>query len=211
MHEIEIKDFENLDSRYRATLINSITGFKSLNLVGTQDEKGQENLAIFSQVVHLGASPPLIGMIIRPDVSPRHTLENIIAHKFYTLNHVNSHIFKQAHQTAARYDREISEFEVTGLTSQHIAGFDAPFVGEANIQIGLEFAEKMDIQINNTSLIIGHIRLLRLRENYIKKDGFVDLEQAGTITCAGLDSYHSTKKIARLSYAKPYKPLDYIE
>jgi hypothetical protein len=36
-------------------------------------------------------------------------------------------------------------------------------------------------------------------------DGFIDLENAGTITVSGLDSYHSTKKIERLSYAKKDK------
>jgi hypothetical protein len=38
-------------------------------------------------------------------------------------------------------------------------------------------------------------------------DGFIDLEKANTITCSGLDSYHKTIQLDRLSYAKPDKPL----
>ncbi|RYY06600.1 MAG: flavin oxidoreductase, partial [Sphingobacteriaceae bacterium] len=34
---------------------------------------------------------------------------------------------------------------------------------------------------------------------------FVDLEAAGSVTTSGLDCYHTTKKLARLSYAKPDK------
>jgi hypothetical protein len=34
-------------------------------------------------------------------------------------------------------------------------------------------------------------------------DGYVDIEKAETITISGLDNYHETKRIARLSYAKP--------
>ncbi|MFM8849082.1 MAG: hypothetical protein ACKOE5_01635, partial [Cytophagales bacterium] len=34
-------------------------------------------------------------------------------------------------------------------------------------------------------------------------DGFVDIEKAKSITCSGLDSYHTTQRLARLSYAKP--------
>ena len=34
-------------------------------------------------------------------------------------------------------------------------------------------------------------------------DGYVDIEKAGTIAISGLDNYHDTKSIARLSYAKP--------
>jgi hypothetical protein len=33
------------------------------------------------------------------------------------------------------------------------------------------------------------------------------LQKAGSITCVGLDGYYRTEKIARLSYAKPDKPL----
>ena len=36
---------------------------------------------------------------------------------------------------------------------------------------------------------------------------FIDLEKANTITCSGLDSYHKTIQIDRLSYAKPYKEI----
>ena len=34
-------------------------------------------------------------------------------------------------------------------------------------------------------------------------DGFVDIEKANSITCSGLDSYHKTIQLDRLSYAKP--------
>jgi len=35
------------------------------------------------------------------------------------------------------------------------------------------------------------------------EDGFLDIEKAGTITSAGLDSYHTTQVLKRLEYAKP--------
>ena len=44
----------------------------------------------------------------------------------------------------------------------------------------------------------------------ILHDGFIDLEKAETITCIGLDSYHTTRKIARLSYAKVDKEIKAI-
>lgn len=34
-------------------------------------------------------------------------------------------------------------------------------------------------------------------------DGYVDVEKVGAIAVSGLDSYHETRRIARLSYAKP--------
>jgi hypothetical protein len=52
-------------------------------------------------------------------------------------------------------------------------------------------------------MLLAEIKYVSVPENAIMADGFVDLEKAGTVTCSGLDSYHTTNRIARLSYAKP--------
>lgn len=36
-------------------------------------------------------------------------------------------------------------------------------------------------------------------------DGYVDIESLDLVTISGLDSYHSTQRLHRLSYAKPIK------
>jgi flavin reductase (DIM6/NTAB) family NADH-FMN oxidoreductase RutF len=117
-----------LESRYRAALVNSLSGFKPANLVGTADRSGQTNLAIISSVVHLGSQPPLLALIIRPSPVERHTLENILDTGCYTINHISDGFIEAAHQTAARYPREQSEFGATGLSEAWIEGFAAPFV-----------------------------------------------------------------------------------
>jgi flavin reductase (DIM6/NTAB) family NADH-FMN oxidoreductase RutF len=198
-------DILNLEQRFRAAFINSITGFKSLCLIGTKDNVGQTNLAVFSSLVHLGSHPPYFGFIVRPDSVDRHTLENILNTKYYTINHVNERFYQKAHQTAARYPKTISEFEAVGLNEAYLDDFFAPYVEESTIKVGAEFRERVDIALNQTILIIGEIQHVYFPEIAIASDGFLDLEKAGTITCNGLDSYHKTQKIARLSYAKPDK------
>ncbi|MFM2265084.1 MAG: hypothetical protein RLZ77_502 [Bacteroidota bacterium] len=192
-----------MEKQYRVHLINSLGGFKSVVLVGTADAQRNTNVAIFSSVFHIGANPPLMGLVFRPTPPERDTYNNILNTGFYTLNHLNESILKQAHQTSARYDKGISEFDETGLTAEYKSDFFAPFVAESHIQIGLAFREKIDIAINNTTLIIGEIVQLYVPENTIQSDGFLDLEQANTLTCSGLDSYHKTVQLDRLSYAKP--------
>jgi flavin reductase (DIM6/NTAB) family NADH-FMN oxidoreductase RutF len=195
--------FAEMEKQYRVHLINSLGGFKSVVLVGTADSQRNTNLAIFSSVFHIGANPPLMGLVFRPTPPERDTYNNILNTGFYTLNHLNESILTQAHQTSARYDKDISEFDATGLTAEFKSDFFAPFVAESHIQIGLAFREKIDITINNTTLIIGEIVQLFVPENAIQPDGFLDLEQANTLTCSGLDSYHKTVQLDRLSYAKP--------
>ena len=101
----------------------------------------------------------------------------------------------------------ISEFEITGLNREYKDGFFAPYVTESNIQLGIEFKEKIDISINNTTLIIGEIIQVYIPEDCLYEDGFVDIEKANSITCSGFDSYHKTVQLDRLSYAKPNQDL----
>lgn len=204
---INKNQIEELEKQKRVHLINSLGGFKSVSLVGTSDENGNENLAIFSSFFHIGANPPLIGLIFRPSPPERDTMRNILDTGFFTVNHINESIYKQAHQTSARYDKGISEFDVTGLKSEYKNDFFAPFVAESHIQLGVEFKEKIDISINSTTMIIGEITQIYIPENCLLDDGFIDLEKANTITCSGLDSYHKTIQLDRLSYTKPDKEI----
>lgn len=200
---LNYSELMEMEQRQRANLINSVGGFKSVCLIGTVDEAGLTNLAIFNSIVHIGANPPLISFIMRPDSVERHTLSNILAIGYYTINHLNDSIYKQAHQTSARYPKGISEFDATGLTPVYKNNFKAPFVEESNIQLGIEFKTRMNLSINNTIMIIGEIQEMHFPADCLASDGYLDIEKAGTIACSGLDSYHSTNRIERLPYAKP--------
>ena len=79
MHYFNSNDLDGLSKIYRLNLINSITGYKSANLIGTQSLNGKTNLAIFSSVIHLGSNPALIGFVLRPTTVPRHTYSNLKA------------------------------------------------------------------------------------------------------------------------------------
>lgn len=195
-------DLMGLEQRYRAALVNSLSGFKSVALIGTANSSKQTNLAIFNSLIHIGANPPYIGFISRPDSVDRHTLSNIMETGYYTINHINEDIFKQAHQTSARYPRDISEFDATHLTPDYKLSFKAPFVKESHIQLGVQFKERINITTNNTVLVIGQINQVYFPNDCLCNDGFLDIEKAKTITCSGLDSYHKTERLARLTYAK---------
>ncbi|EMY3557710.1 flavin reductase [Flavobacterium psychrophilum] len=204
---ISSTEIMNMEKQERVHFINSLGGFKSVSLIGTTNNDRQTNLAVFSSIFHIGANPALIAVVFRPSPPDRDTLKNILETGFYTINHINEKIYKQAHQTSARYDANISEFDATGLQPEYKNNFKAPFVKESNIQLGVEFREKIALTINNTIMIIGEIKDVYFPENCLLKDGFLDLEKANTITCSGLDSYHKTIRLNRLSYTKPDKEI----
>lgn len=192
-----------MDQRFRVAFINSLSGFKSANLIGTVDRAGQTNLSIVSSCVHIGADPALMAFVVRPHSVDRHTLENLIETGHYTINHVHVDHYRAAHQTSARYPKERSEFEATGLQEDWRGSFPAPYVAEASIGIGMAFREHHPLRINGTELIIGEIQEVWVPEACVREDGFIDLEAAGTVCVSSLDSYHVTRRLSRLSYAKP--------
>ncbi|WP_413694138.1 flavin reductase family protein [Psychromonas sp. KJ10-2] len=198
-----------MPTRERARFINSLSGFKSANLIATQDKQGNTNVAIFSSVVHLGASPALVGFIMRPDTGQRHTLDNIIETQVYTINQVSEAFYQQAHQTSARYPIEESEFEMAGLECGYID--NVPFVKESSLKFVVKLKEILPIALNNTQMVIGEISHVLCEESAIKEDGYIDIEALQTVAISGLDSYHSSQRLSRLSYAKPDSPLHQVE
>ncbi len=198
---IDKETLSQYESRYRALFINSLAGIKQAFLIGTKSKEGVSNLAIFNSLIHIGANPPLWGFVSRPDVVDRDTLKNILETKYYTINYVAASDFEKAHQTSAKYAREVSEFEACGFTEAYNSNFHAPFIAEAPIKVAMKFEEKMDITINNTILLIGSIEHIEVNESVISTDGFVALEKLNTLACSGLDAYYETRFIDRLSYA----------
>ena len=211
MKTFNLEEINKLDKRYRTNLINCLSGIKGLNLIGTKNKEGQTNLAIFNSVIHLGAHPPLMGFIQRPNSVERHTFENIQETSFFTINSVTEEIHKQAHQTAARYERNESEFDETSLESTFIGDFYAPFVAKSPLKIGLECVDVIPIPANGTQLVVGKVVLIQLDEKFLKEDGFISLHDQNIVAGTGLDSYLSTQEIGRYSYAKPDLPLSNYE
>lgn len=203
MH-ISAQHISQMEQRYRATFINSLPGYKCLQMVGTVNENGTGNLGLFNSVFHLGANPPLLGMVFRPESDHHDTLKNILKTGVYTFNNVLPEWFTQAHQTSARYESGISEFEECGFEPLFLPHFKAPFVAQATIKIGLALRETIDIKLNGTTLVIGEVvEIILDNEDLVAADGYVDHVKAKTVTVTGLDAYFSAEALGRLSYAKP--------
>ena len=194
------QDIANLDRIERLNIINSVTGIKPANLIGTINKKGGTNLAVFSSVVHLGSSPALLGFITKPETDEvGHTIQNIKEIGEYTINHIHPEFNKQAHYTSAKFEREVSEFDACGLEEEYVDDFKAPFVKESNFKMGMRFKEAIPIPLNGTVLVVGEIDYLRLPDDAIF-EGDIDLEQAKSMGISGLNSYYELKKAAQYPY-----------
>jgi len=202
MEHFSKSQINKMDKIFRLNLINSCTGYKSANLIGTVSEKGIYNVAIFSSITHLGSDPALLSFIVRPTTVPRDTYKNIMDNKIFTVNHVYVNDIKDAHHTSARYPSIISEFEMTGLEKEFIDDFKAPYVKSSKIKLGCKFINKYEIKENNTLLMVAEINDIYCDNNIIQNDGWLSLDKAKTVTINGLDGYALPALLDRYKYAK---------
>ena len=201
-------DIAAMASQARALLINSLPGYKSAMLVGTSDAKGQTNLAIVSSHFHLGSSPPLLAMILRPSAgrSERHTLHNLLETRCWTLNGFTLDHAARAHQTSAPYPKDQSEFDACGFEAEWLAEFNAPFIKSSPLQVGCLLREHHPLEINSTHMIIGEVHHLHFPETAQRNDGGLSLDTMGLLAVAGLDTYTQPEAGVRFAPADRTSP-----
>jgi flavin reductase (DIM6/NTAB) family NADH-FMN oxidoreductase RutF len=203
--QISSSTIQSWERFYRANFVNSLTGFKSVSLIGTSNSRGKANLGIFSSLVHIGSDPALVGYINRPIKAAPHTLANIMATGVYTINHIHPSFIERAHQTSAKYDEEVNEFDEVGLTAEYLEGVTAPFVRESMVKYALTLEEVIPIKLNDTFLVIGKVQQVKLEADILLPDGFLQLDKVSSACSNGVDGYYATQLIDRFEYAKPGK------
>tara|TARA_B100001057_G_scaffold166661_1_gene167401 strand:+ start:3908 stop:4540 length:633 start_codon:yes stop_codon:yes gene_type:complete len=203
MQYFNLDDIQGFSKLYRLNLINSITGYKSANMIGTRSNTGEENVAIFSSITHLGSNPALLHFTLRPNTVPRDTYKNIKENMVFTVNHVSLAQIEQAHHTSAKYDENISEFDQTTLEPEYKMDWHAPFVKGAPIALGCRYLNEYDIKENGCVLIIAAIEHIFLEDKLLQKDGWVKLESGEVVAINGLDGYALPQLQKRMEYARP--------
>lgn len=203
MKHISADNIREMEKIYRLNLINSCTGYKSANLIATRSKDGNPNVAVFSSVIHIGSDPSLLGFVTRPLSVARNTYNNIKETSFFTVNHVHEKMIEQAHQTAAKYAEDISEFHQTGLKEEYLDDFFAPYVEQSEVKLGCKYVNEYEIRENNTLLIIASIEHIYFDEGIQMPDGWLRLDDAGTVAINGLDGYSLPSLLDRFHYARP--------
>lgn len=194
------KNIQELENVYRLNLINSLTGYKSANLIGTKNENNS-NLCIVSSVIHLGSNPAVFGFIMRPNTVPRHTYSNIKKNGSFTVNQIHKNISGKAHFTSAKFPHEESEFEGVQLTETYLNNFPAPFVKESKIKIGLTFKEEHELS-NGCILIVGSVKEIFVEKSAVKENGRIYLPAIDTVAISGLNEYYTGDFLEEHPYAR---------
>ena len=201
MH-LQREEIESLEHKFKLNLINSISGIKPANLIGTKSLSEKENVAIFSSVVHLGSSPAQLGFIMRPQTEvPRDTYPNILETGFYTINHVSASFIKKAHFTSAKLEKGESEFDRMKLEKEYLGDFHAPFVKDSPVKIGMKHMDSIPLP-NGCIFVIGTVEMLILPDQVINELGQLNLEGYSGVGISGLNTYYGLNMLESFPYVR---------
>lgn len=180
-----------LPKQQRIMFLNSLSGFKAAWLLGSKSSTGISNLCVVNSVMHVGASPPLMGLLFRPKTSHHQTQPNIEETGVFTVNLIEASYLKEAHQTAATYGPETSEFTTCGFTEQYLEEFEAPFVQEARIKVGLKLEEMHKVKANGTTFLVASVQHVCFPAVAVGGNGSLNPTKIGGVASVGLTDYYT--------------------
>ena len=172
---------------------------RPIALVGSIDKNGVSNLAPFSFFNAFGANPPILGF--SPALSgrtglPKDTLLNIRDTQEFTISIVNSNIVEQISLSSCEFERNVDEFDKTGLTkfkSQLINSFgvnESNFIMECKLYDIIELGNKPA----SGNLILGEVIHFHVAESILNDNNQIDPYKLDPIARNGGSWYTEAKK-----------------
>ncbi|RPG18591.1 MAG: flavin reductase family protein [Pelagibacteraceae bacterium TMED124] len=150
---------------------------RPIAFVGTQNLKGNDNLAPFSFFNGFGANPPIIGF--SPALSgrtgkPKDTLLNIQEVKEFTISMVSFEMAEQMSLSSCEYPIEVDEFSKSGFKKNNSnfikphGVFESPVIFECKLVDIVKLGSKP----GSGNLILGEVVAFHVKENLFKGDIF---------------------------------------
>ena len=158
-------------------LMTGIIVPRPIALVSTVDAQGNANLAPFSFFAGVGSAPPTV--LFCPALRPagtnmaggrKDTLRNVEETRQFVINVVSEAIAAQTNLTAAEVDREVNEFNLSGLTPLASQIVKAPRVAESPAQMECRLMQVIYTGDKPASgvIVLGEVVRFHVREDLVE-------------------------------------------
>jgi flavin reductase (DIM6/NTAB) family NADH-FMN oxidoreductase RutF len=160
-------DLEGKHAHRAYSFLTALVTPRPIAWVTSIDADGVVNAAPFSFFNALGASPPIIGFCPgdRDDRTPKDTALNIRANHEFVVNFVDESVAQAMNITAASLLYGVSELTGAGLTTAPSSVVKPPRIAES--PASMECTEWGTIQIGDNRLIIGLVKRIHIRDEFI--------------------------------------------
>jgi flavin reductase (DIM6/NTAB) family NADH-FMN oxidoreductase RutF len=165
---------------------NAIVAPRPIGWISSRDAKGNVNLAPYSFFNAFCYHPPIIGF---SSTSWKDSAANIQETREFVWNLATMNLAKQMNASAAHVARDISEFEIAGLTAVPGKLVNVPRVGESPVAFECKLIEIMQLKGANGEkaqawLTLGEVVAVHIDRSFIR-DGVYQTALARPIVRAG--------------------------
>ena len=165
---------------------NAIIAPRPIGWISSRDTKGNVNLAPYSFFNAFCYHPPIIGF---SSTTWKDSAANVQETREFVWNLATMDLAKQMNASAAHVARDVSEFEIAGLTAVSCKLVNVPRVGESPVAFECKLIEIMQLRGANGEkaqawLTLGEVVAVHIDKNFIR-DGVYQTALARPIVRAG--------------------------
>ena len=165
---------------------NAIIAPRPIGWISSRDSNGNINLAPYSFFNGFNYHPPIIGF---SSTSWKDTIQNIQETKEFVWNLATRDLAQQMNATAAHVARDVSEFQVAGLTAVPGKLVNVPRVAESPVAFECKLTQIIQLENKEGQKVMGWLTLGEVVAVYIDKamikDGVYQTALARPIVRAG--------------------------
>jgi len=159
---------------------------RPIGWISSRDAKGHINLAPYSFFNAFSSHPPIIGFA---SSSWKDSVRNVEETKEFVWNLATMDLAKQMNATSAHVPRDVSEFQISGLTAAACKLVNVPRVAESPVAFECRLTQIIHLQAADGHkiegwLTLGEVIAVHIDKAYIK-DGVYQTAQARPIVRAG--------------------------
>lgn len=188
-----------LETRDCYKLLTSCIVPRPIAFVSTVNKNGVPNAAPFCFFMGVTPTPPTVAFsIMRRGDQKKDTIKNIEATRDFVINIVDENLSQAMNMASGSYPPDMSEFDVTGLTSVPSELVSSPRIAESPIHMECKLKSIIDLGDVQASLVLGEIVAFHVRESLLL-DGIVDVTKLKAIGRLGESVYVKTSDLFNMN------------
>lgn len=141
-------------------------------IVGTYGEDGKPNAMNAAWGGICSSNPPSVAVAIRPS---RHTYENIMNKKAFTINIPSEDLVKEADYFGMASGKNVDKLDVTKLTAVKGKNVDAPYIEEFPLNLECKVTEVIKVGVHMQ--VIGEIVDVIVNEDAVDEKGSPSIDK----------------------------------
>ena len=165
-------------------------------MVSCADKKGNSNILTVAWTGTICSDPAMAYISVRPERYSHHMIEESGE---FVINLTTDKLAKETDMVGVRSGKDCDKWKLLGLTKGEAVNVSAPVIKECPVNI--ECRVKQVLKLGSHDMFIADVLSVDVDEQYIDKNGSLNLKKAGLIAYSHGRYYELGKEIGRFGFS----------